>query len=88
MASSLTTKLNYLKQTKDLIRHALISKGQTITTDTPFRDYVDIIIKMTGDPSDEGVGDDIIKLDNINGEVYIKPYDHASVINKINGEVI
>lgn len=88
MASGIITKLNYLKDTKLAIKQALLSKGQTILPETPFRDYVDLIIGMTGDPSDEGFGEDIMQLDDINGEVYIKTFDHADLINKLNGEVI
>lgn len=33
------TKLNYLKETKNLIKAALIDKGASITDETPFRDY-------------------------------------------------
>lgn len=88
MASGIITKLNYLKETKQAIKQALLSKGQVILPDTPFRDYVDLIIEMTGNPSDEGLGEDIMQLDEINGEVYIKTFDHADLINKLNGEVI
>lgn len=88
MASGIITKLNYLKDTKLAIKQALVSKGQIITDSTPFRDYVDIIVKMTGNPSDEGLGEDMLKLDNINGEVYLKTYGHDGIINRINGEVI
>ena len=32
-------ELNYLNETKGLIKQAIIGKGQTIATDTPFREY-------------------------------------------------
>ena len=86
--ASITTKLNYLKETKDKIKEALKSKGAVITTDTPFRDYVEMIKNLTGDPADDGLGDDIMKLDSINGELYFKTYNYTDEINKINGEVI
>lgn len=88
MASGIISKLNYLKETKLAIKQALLSKGQVILPDTPFRDYVDLIINMTGNPSDEGLGTDIMKLDSISGELYTKTFDHAGLINKLNGEVI
>lgn len=88
MASGIISKLNYLKETKLAIKQALLSKGQVILPETPFRDYADLIVSMTGNPSDEGLGDDIIQLDSINGELYFKTFDHTILIDKLNGEVI
>lgn len=36
-------KLNYLKETKNLIKTALINKGQIVTDNTPFRNYASLI---------------------------------------------
>ena len=86
MSSSIITKLSYLGDTKTAIKQALTSKGQVITPETPFRDYADLIISMTGNPSDEGLGDDIIQLDSISGEMYFKTFNHAVLIDHLNGE--
>jgi len=40
---SLADKLNYLKQTKNLIKQAINNKGGTLTTDSSFRSYADEI---------------------------------------------
>lgn len=41
--SATANKLNYLKETKNLIKTALINKGQTVTDTTPFRNYASLI---------------------------------------------
>jgi hypothetical protein len=46
MEQTVEEKLDYLLETKALIRNAIISKGQTITDDTPFRDYVNLILAI------------------------------------------
>lgn len=38
--STIQQKLEYLDETKSLIKQAIIDKGQEITTETPFREYV------------------------------------------------
>ena len=43
MGETVEEKLNYLLETKQLIREAIVNKGQTITEDTPFRDYASLI---------------------------------------------
>ena len=37
---SIEKKLAYLNETKGLIKSAIINKGQELTDETPFRDYV------------------------------------------------
>ena len=46
MEQTVEEKWDYLLETKALIRNAIISKGQTITDDTPFRDYVGLILAI------------------------------------------
>lgn len=46
MEQTVEEKLDYLLETKALIKNAIISKGQTITDDTPFRDYVNLILAI------------------------------------------
>ena len=46
MEQTVEEKLDYLLETKALIRNAIISKGQTITDDTPFREYVNLILAI------------------------------------------
>lgn len=41
--SATANKLNYLKETKNLIKTALINKGQIVTNNTPFRNYASLI---------------------------------------------
>lgn len=43
MGETVEEKLNYLLETKALMKDAIIAKGQTITEETPFRDYVALI---------------------------------------------
>lgn len=43
-------ELNYLKETKQQIKQAIIGKGQTIATDTPFREYVTKINNINVEP--------------------------------------
>lgn len=38
--STIQQKLEYLDETKSMIKQAIIDKGQEITTETPFREYV------------------------------------------------
>lgn len=54
MSESIDNKLRYLNDTKQLIRQAIVNKGQSITDSTPFRDYVDKItdIQTGSDTSD------------------------------------
>lgn len=54
MSESIDNKLKYLNDTKQLIRQAIVNKGQSITDSTPFRDYVDKItdIQTGSDTSD------------------------------------
>lgn len=48
---SVSEKFAYLMQTKDLMRKMLISKGQDVPKDLPFRDYVEKIAVLI-DPAD------------------------------------
>lgn len=43
MPQTTSEKLEYLNNTKTLIKNAIINKGQEITSSTPFREYVDKI---------------------------------------------
>lgn len=43
MANSIDEKLQYLSDTKEMIRQAISGKGQLMPTDLPFRNYVDKI---------------------------------------------
>lgn len=54
MSESTDNKLRYLNDTKQLIRQAIVNKGQSITDSTPFRDYADKItnIETGSDTSD------------------------------------
>ena len=45
-------KLNYLNETKELIKQAIDPFGTIIAEDTPFRQYVDIINSDSGDNSE------------------------------------
>ena len=40
---ALSNKLNYLGETKEQIKNALVYKGQTVSSSDTFRDYVDKI---------------------------------------------
>lgn len=40
---SIKSDLNYLEETKGIIKNAIINKGQLIDDNTPFRDYADRI---------------------------------------------
>lgn len=43
---SIIDNINYLEQTKELIRQAIIAKGVDVPEDTPFADYVEIILQL------------------------------------------
>lgn len=43
---SIENKLNYLSETKDLIKQALINKGVEVDDSTPFREYADKVKKI------------------------------------------
>lgn len=64
MANSIDEKLQYLSDTKEMIRQAISGKGQLMPTDLPFRNYVDKINDIsTGiDTSDAtATAEDIVK---------------------------
>ena len=46
--SDYVDKLNYLEETKDLIKSAIESKGVTVSSDDSFRDYAEKISEITG----------------------------------------
>lgn len=48
---SIKSDLDYLEETKGLIKEAIINKGQDIDANTPFRDYVDKIADIQTGPS-------------------------------------
>lgn len=50
---SVSEKFAYLMQTKDLMRKMLISKGQDVPKDLPFRDYIEKIAAVV--PTTDGV---------------------------------
>lgn len=49
MPQTTSEKLEYLNNTKSLIKNAIINKGQEITSSTPFREYVDKINNIETD---------------------------------------
>lgn len=50
MYNTIASKIEYLSETKDLIRQSLVNKGQDVQVNTPFRQYANIISNM-GDTS-------------------------------------
>lgn len=44
--SSISDKIEYLKETKSMFKQWIIDNGGTVTDSTPFRDYVDIIDEL------------------------------------------
>lgn len=50
-SSSIDDKLDYLKETKNLIKNAIIDKGQTITEETTFREYAGKINDISVTPN-------------------------------------
>lgn len=46
--STIQNKLDYLNDTKKLLKGAIEAKGVTVPDDTPFRDYVDLVESITG----------------------------------------
>lgn len=55
MGETVEEKLNYLLETKQLIKEAIVNKGQEINDDTPFRDYAALItaIKTSEDLNEQ-----------------------------------
>ena len=49
MPQTTSEKLEYLNNTKSLIKNAIINKGQEVTSSTPFREYVDKINNIETD---------------------------------------
>ena len=49
MSQTTSEKLEYLNNTKTLIKNAIINKGQEITSSIPFREYVDKINNIETD---------------------------------------
>lgn len=54
MASKMDTKLDYLTTTKSLIKQAIINKGVSVTEDSSFREYANMInnLEIASDQSD------------------------------------
>lgn len=48
---SIKNELDYLEETKGLIKEAIINKGQDIDDNTPFRDYVEKIDDISTEPT-------------------------------------
>lgn len=59
----ITNKLNYLKETKNLIKKAIVEKGQTVSDTDTFRSYAGKISQISG-------GVDGIPLNEDSGELY------------------
>lgn len=59
--SDLKGKLDYMQETKNLIKAALQSKGQAVTEEDTFRDYADMIQNIT---TGENLDTEITDLEN------------------------
>ena len=68
--SELKTKLEYLKETKNLIKEQLIAKGQPIDDNTTFREYVDNMNDLVDTTDANAIEDDLAlnKTAYANGE--------------------
>lgn len=71
---TIQNKLDYLAQTKSLIKDAIIAKGGVIDDSTPFRQYADVITNL---PSGGGGGIGIPRALDSNGKL-IQPTDLSS----------
>ena len=49
MPQTTSEKLEYLNNTKTLIKNAIINKGQEVTSSTPFREYANKINNIETD---------------------------------------
>ena len=58
-------QVNYLNQTKNLMREAIINKGQEVDINTPFRDYADKISNIQGSSGIGGQNSNILHFKNM-----------------------
>lgn len=66
---SIENKLNYLSETKDLIKQALINKGVEVDDSTPFREYADKVGSIGGKPWNIHINSKDYAVSNINGAI-------------------
>lgn len=101
---SMNEKLAYLAETKEQIKAALINKGASISTSTPFRRYVDKINDIeivnnqtkeitvngmyTPDEGYTGFGEVIVNVSNSGDVETIKLFDTADAMQASTGNVI
>lgn len=65
--SKIDTKLDYLENTKSLIRQAMTNKGLVVTDNTTFREYADLINNIV--PQDDQSDATVTANDMVSGKI-------------------
>ena len=80
---SLQDKLDYLNETKELIKQAIITKGVEVTTTDSLRSYVDKIINIPNGNVDITILDEILGSEEIDNQLRQRAINISNACDEI-----